>query len=100
MSRPRTTHTPPHHRPQPLTGQAAKQAVGLSKAAAANGRTGRLGMMASTVGVVESPLEEKTRLSNKVRACFFVWFFFGKGGGVDDGGIGSVDGAFRCFRPR
>jgi len=47
-------------------GRAAKHAFGLKAAKAAARGQGRLSMMASTVGVVESPLEEKTRLSNKV----------------------------------
>lgn len=46
-------------------GSAAKQAFGLKAAKAARG-AGRLSMMASTVGVVETAMEEKTRLSNKV----------------------------------
>lgn len=50
-----------------MAGRAAKHAFGLKANKAASLRAKGMNMMAATVGVVGSPLDEKTRLSNKVR---------------------------------
>lgn len=61
----RFTFIPPIHTPGRA---AAKHAFGLKSTQAASrlSRAKGTSLMAATVGVVESPLEEKTRLSNKV----------------------------------